>query len=44
MGDGRGDAHQSQLAQLRVPAAEEGRPYEQLPRDAKRHLSVGGGF
>lgn len=39
MGDRRGDAHQSQLAQLRVSPAEERHPHEQLSRDAKWQLS-----
>lgn len=41
VGDRRGDAHQSQLAQLCVSPAEERHPHWQLSRDAKWELSQG---
>lgn len=43
MGDRWGDANQSQLSQLRVSAAEEGHPHEQLSRDSQRQLIAGVG-
>lgn len=41
VGDRRGDAHQSQLAQLCVSPAEEGHSHEQHSRDPERQLSEG---
>ena len=41
VGDRRGDAHESQLAQLRVSPAEEGYSHDQLSWDAEWQLSKG---